>query len=114
MGAAMALPGPATYEVMGIADTDVGRHITSKAALVQQGVPASKLEESITIASESITFNTGGSPQHCRESIGMTPDLLGKAEIHVLDECPMAWSTGKIVEEKQMPFVCCPDSWHPT
>lgn len=93
--AAMEHPKPVTYEVMGIADTGAGRHITSKAAFVDQGVPVSRIDENMTTASGSVTFNTGGGSQHCRNSTGMTSDVLRKTEVHVLEKFPMVWSTGQ-------------------
>lgn len=80
----------------------------SQQSLVAQGFSASFVDQVTGPTSQAVTFNTGGGPQHCSRSLGLTSNLLGKTEAYVLDASPTAFSMGQIVNEQCHPLV-----WEP-
>jgi len=106
VSAAPAAPSNRVVEISVIGDTGAGRHIGSRAALVNQGISDGLIRNFTGTASRPLTFNTGAGPVDCSSSLGVSSQLLGDSkEIYMLKDSPAAVSIGQIVNEQGRSFV---------
>ena len=102
---ASATPASSIVELEYINDTGAGRHIGSKKALIAQGWPKKLVEGACGKASHKLTFDTGGGSKECDLSIGIQSASIGRSEMYLLDDSPVAVSVGQKCVNQSLPFV---------
>ena len=100
-----------SFSLEWIADSGAGRDLGSTRAFLEQGIPRD-LVESCTQSAKPIKFETGNGTLVSDSCVEMPGSTFGSASFQVMDDCPLARSLGRIVEEERRPFVWLPGS-HP-
>ena len=108
-----------------IMDSGAGRSITSKEALISQGVPKALCDRVIGPSSTPMTFETGGGNIYSNKSLQMTAPIMGQKETYILpntdclalaagevvaDGKPQVWLTGQkpfhVTDPSKLTIIC--------
>lgn len=90
-----------------IADSGAGRDLCSERALLQQGFTKGMFDHHSNEV-EPTKFETGNGTFVSNSCISLDGSSFGKASFHVMSDCPLVRSLGKIVQNDNKPFVWLP------
>ena len=92
------------HEIEWIADSGASRDLCSERAFLQQGFTKSMFDNH-SIEVDPTKFETGNGTFVSNSCISLEGSAFGKASFHVMNDCPLVRSLGKIVQDDGKPFA---------
>ena len=96
------------HEIEWIADSGAGRDLCSERAFLQQGFTKSMFDNH-SIEVDPTKFETGNGTFVSNSCISLEGSAFGKASFHVMNDCPLVRSLGKIVQDDGKRQTICLD-----